>query len=82
MSKKGERKKSERHAKHERLLRLFDGEGYEEFHTPKYVFVKQWNGNTENWQVAIYPIDSWNRMQGGIERRQNLEHLRQIQLEE
>lgn len=46
---------------HERLLRLFDGDGYEEFDQGKYVFVKQWNGNTKNWQVAIYPKANWSK---------------------
>lgn len=54
-------KKEKNRDKHDRLLRLFDGDGYEEFHHPKYVFVKQWNGNQKNWQVAIYPIDSWTK---------------------
>lgn len=75
MSKK---KKSQTQERQERLLRLFDGDGYEEFHTPKFIFVKQWNGNTDHWQVAIYPIDSWQRMQAGSESYRQQQHLRSI----
>lgn len=60
--KKTKPKKLKNREKHDRLLRLFDGEGYEEFHHPKYVFVKQWNGNNSTWQVAIYTKDSWSRV--------------------
>lgn len=81
--KKGAKKKLARSLKHERLLRLFDGDGYEEFHTPKYVFVKQWNGNNKQWQVAIYPIESWRKKEKfNSETRWQGEHLRQIGLEE
>jgi len=72
------KKKLDNQVKHERLLRLFDGDGYEEFHTPRYIFVKQWNGNTEHWQVAIYPIDSWRRMQVGSEKYVQQQHLNSI----
>ena len=54
-------KKMKNREKHDRLLRLFDGDSYEEFHHPNYVFVKQWNGNNKTWQVAIYPKDSWQK---------------------
>ena len=54
MSKYSPTKKLKNKVKHDRLLRLFDGDGYEVFETPKYIFVKQWNGNSETWQVAIY----------------------------
>jgi hypothetical protein len=69
-------------AKHDRLLRLFDSEGYEEFHTPKYVFVKQWNGNNNQWQVAIYPIASWSRMNIYKDTFTPEKHLRQVMLED
>ena len=62
-------------ARHDRLLRLFDGEGYEIFETPKYVFVKQWNGNNKTWEVAIYPRDSWNRKEEGA--RKHAEYTQQ-----
>lgn len=74
-------KKKTKREVHERLLRLFDGEGYEEFHTPKYVFVKQWNGNTNLWQVAIYPIKSWHKKEAGSEYHQQSNHLRSISME-
>ena len=60
---KGDVKRARLRVVQDRLLRLFDGEGYEEFHTSKYIFVKQWNGNTRRWQVAIYPIESWRRVE-------------------
>lgn len=75
MSKARDTKKQLNREKHERLLRLFDGEGYEEFHAPKYVFVKQWNGGTERWEVAIYTKDSWQRKE---EYNRNREHLKDI----
>lgn len=75
---KGDVAKAKRRSKQERLLRLFDGDGYEEFHTPKYVFVKHWNGDNGTWQVAIYPIASWHRVQ---EAKRNYDHLRSIRNE-
>lgn len=53
-------KRDKRWDVHDRLLRLFDGNGYEVFDAGKYVFVKQWNGNVKRWQVAIYPRASWS----------------------
>lgn len=58
---KGDVKKKKRRDVQERLLRLFDGDSYEEFHTPKYVFIKQWNGDNGTWQVAIYTQESYAR---------------------
>jgi len=82
--KKQERLKAERRAKHERLLRLFDGDGYEEFHTPKYIFVKQKNNNNDTWEVAIYSKESWlRREQGKAKHLQGaLSHLQAIKNED
>lgn len=80
--KKVQAKKLKNQARHDRLLRLFDGDGYEEFHTPKYIFVKQWNGNNGRWQVAIYPIESWHKKQKPTIYQQQTNHLRSIQYEE
>lgn len=81
---KGDKKRTERREKHERLLRLFDGDGYEEFHHPKYVFVKHWNGNTKVWQVAIYTTASWKAKNDvrPSEYQQQMEHLQSIMREE
>lgn len=76
---KGDAKKKATREKNDRLLRLFNGDGYEEFHTPKYVFVKQWNGDNKSWQVAIYTTESFQRSQ---QRLQPTLHLRSIMQEE
>lgn len=83
MSNNSVAKKRKRLEIQERLLRLFDGDEYEEFHTPKYVFVKHWNGDTGRWQVAIYPMASWEKLKRHNDlARQQQEHLRGILMEE
>lgn len=76
------RKKAERRAKHERLLRMFDGDGYEVFDAGKYVFIKQHNGNNDKWEVAIYTKGSYKRMQKGREQMmwgaEEEQHIRSI----
>ncbi len=72
--KKAEQKKQR--TVQERLLRLFDGKGYEEFHTPKYVFIKHWNGDNGTWQVAIYTQDSYARY--NQHRENSNQHLQNI----
>lgn len=75
--------KQNKRERQEKLFRLFDGNGYEEFHTPKYVFVKHWNGDSEVWQVAIYTTESFKRFNAyqQTDEYRNSQHLRSIQLE-
>jgi hypothetical protein len=67
---KSDIKKARTRERQERLLRMFDGDGYEEFVTPNYVFVKHWNGDNKTWQVAIYTRESF--------RRYKNEHVRNL----
>lgn len=74
--KKKKSKQKKQRTVQERLLRLFDGDGYEEFHTPKYVFIKQWSGDNGTWQVAIYTQDSYAKYSAS--RTSPTDHLKNI----
>lgn len=43
------------------LLTFFGDFGYEEKHVNGYWLVKQWNGNMNTWQVAIYEEGAFQR---------------------
>ena len=66
------------------LLTFFQGEGYEEKEVNGYWLVKQWNGNTKNWQVAIYTKESFEnylkvgRGESKTQYQLDLEHLKSI----
>lgn len=66
---KGEAKKTKNRLIQERLLKMFDKDEYEEFVTRKYVFVKRYNADNNNWEVAIYDHKSFMRYKqyGGME---------------
>ena len=57
---KGDLKKQRNRERQNRLLRMFEeNSGYDVFNAGSVVFVKQWNGNTERWQVAIFTPESY-----------------------
>lgn len=67
-----ERKKEQRRQKQQELLKHFEGDFYQEKKIGDKWFVKLFNGNTGNWQVAIYSEDSFKRYK---EFQSNKEHL-------
>lgn len=54
-----ERSKQESNARQRFLLSFFSNDGYEEKEVNGFWLVKQWNGATETWQVAIFSKDSF-----------------------
>ena len=54
-------------------MTFFKGKGYEERFVNGFWLVKQWNGNTEKWQVAIYTQDSFDRYKTYDENRKQME---------
>ena len=41
------------------LLSYFIGDHYQEREVNGFMLIKQWNGNTKSWQVAIFTKDSF-----------------------
>lgn len=41
------------------LLTFFSGEEYEVKEINGFILEKHWNGDTEDWEVAIYTKESW-----------------------
>lgn len=67
-----EDKKVKNANRHEFLIeQYFDGvhEGYATRTVGNWVLVRQWNGGTERWEVAIYTKDSFGR---AMEYQRNL----------
>ena len=50
-----------RRQRQEELLKLFEGDFYQEKQFNGGWYVKQFNGNTERWQVAIYSEESFQK---------------------
>lgn len=60
--KKIEEKKEKDNTRRSFLLTFFNQEieHYEEKEINNYWLIKQWNGDTKRWQVAIYTKESYN----------------------
>jgi len=43
------------------LLSFFDTSGYQEKFVNNFWLVKQWNGNNQRWQVAIFTKESFEK---------------------
>ena len=43
------------------LLSFFDTNGYQEKLVNNFWLVKQWNGNNQRWQVAIFTKESFEK---------------------
>jgi len=59
-----ERKKRLNRQRHEFLLTFFDSQsGYDKKQVNGWWLVKQWNGNNNQWEVAIYTPDGMKKKQ-------------------
>jgi hypothetical protein len=63
MSKTTAQKRKERQ---EELLKLFEGDFYQEKKVGDKWHVKQYNRNTDRWQVAVYSESSFSRYKGYV----------------
>ena len=57
-------KRNRSRTRHEFLLTFFEGkvsEGYAEKEVNGYWLVRQWNGNSKMWEVAIYTQENFGR---------------------
>ena len=48
-------------SRHNFLLSFFEDNGYEEKEVNDFWLIKQWNGHTQKWQVAIFTKESFKR---------------------
>ena len=55
----GKASKLQRQLRQNQLLKLFDGDFYQEKYIKGKYYIKQFNGNTKNWQVAEYTPSSF-----------------------
>ena len=62
----GKIKQNKRRLRQTELLKEFENQGVNEHYEEKKVgysiLIKQWNGNTNRWQVAVYSESSYNKM--------------------
>lgn len=71
-------KKEKRRARQEELLKHFDGDFYQEKKIGEQWFVKQWNGNSNKWQVAIFSEQSFNKYKQFNEAHEQNEFIKGI----
>lgn len=58
------------------LLTFFDeDEGNTHKEVNGFVLEKQWNGNQQVWQVAIYSQESWKKREQYIQKEDNLDWI-------
>ena len=55
----GKLKQAKRLARQQELLKNFEGDFYQEKQVGDEWYIKQWNGGTQRWQVAIYSKQSY-----------------------
>ena len=65
----GKLKQAKRLARQQELLKNFEGDFYQEKQVGDEWHIKQWNGNTERWQVAIYSKQSYANYKNYQEER-------------
>ena len=58
------------------LLSFFNDNGYEEKQVNSFWLVKQWNGNTKDWQVAIYSNQSFNKYKEFTDKGKQLDWIK------
>jgi hypothetical protein len=58
------------------LLSFFDDAGYQEKQVNGFWLVKQFNGNTKSWQVAIFTNDSFRNYKDYTEKNKQLDLLK------
>ena len=61
--------------KQEFLLSFFNDNGYEEKQVNGFWLVKQWNGNTKDWQVAIYTNQSFTKYKEFTDKGKQLDWI-------
>lgn len=71
----GKISKENKRRRQEELLKNFEGDYYQEKKIGDKWFVKQYNRNTERWQVAIYSEESFSRYKEYIENKKRLSYL-------
>ena len=68
-------KKEQRRKRQEELLKNFEGDFYQEKKVRNQWLVKQYNRNTERWQVAIYSEESFRKYNEYNQNKQRLSYL-------
>ena len=72
---KGQAKKLKRLARQAELLKNFDEDHYQEKKVGDKWYVKQWNGNSKRWQVAIFSETSYKKYKQFAQARKEEEEM-------
>lgn len=65
------KKQLEKRAIQDELLKMFDGDFYQEKITPECVYIKMWNNGTERWQVAKFSLSGYRNYRQFIDKNRN-----------
>lgn len=67
--------KNKRHQLQQELLSLFEGDFYQEKKVGDKWYIKMFNGNTGNWQVAQYSEKSYKAYKSFSQSKERLDYL-------
>ncbi len=67
-----------RKLKQDELLKMFDGDFYQEKEVGDKVYVKKWDGNTSKWNVNTFSKESFRKYKHYEEREKEISHFNSI----